>query len=321
MTEVTPSALDAEVDLAQHEALRSGCGARRLERDVLSVRGTDAVGYLQGQCSQDVAVLPVGGGAASLVLEPDGKLCALVGVARTAEDAFVVATDRGYGEPLTARLLRFRLRAKVEVEPLDWTCLALRGAGAPGVEAVAPLAAVPFAIGGWHGVDLLGPPESLESAVGSAVTGNVVWCDQPAWEACRVEAGEPVMGRELDAKTIAPEAGLVEWAVSLTKGCYTGQELIARLDARGNRVPRRLCGLVPVAGDAEAAPSALDGAALWLDDTEVGQVTSVARSPSLGPVALGYVRRAVDLGAVVEARGASGERVAVEVRALPLVTE
>jgi folate-binding protein YgfZ len=311
MTGGAMSVLDAHVDVAQYEALRSGCGAGRLERDVLSVRGADATSYLQGQCSQDVAALPVGGGAASLVLEPDGKLCALVGVARTAEDAFMVATARGYGESLTARLLRFRLRAKVEIEPLDWSCVALRGAGAPSAEAVAPMAAVPFAVGGWSGVDVFGPSGELD-----AVAGDAVWCDVPAWEACRVEAGEPVMGRELDERTIAPEAGLVEWTVSLTKGCYTGQELIARLDARGNRVPRNLCGLVPAA---PVPPSALDGAVLRTGGSDVGQVTSVARSPSLGGVALGYVSRAVELGDVVEGRGALGPPVELEVRALPLV--
>ena len=111
------------------EALRRGAGAFRAGRDVLAVRGPDAEGYLQGQLSQDVAALAVGASADSLLLEPDGKLSALLRVTRTDGQGFVLDVDRGYGDAVLARLRRFLLRSKVELEPLAWRDLSLRGAG------------------------------------------------------------------------------------------------------------------------------------------------------------------------------------------------
>jgi folate-binding protein YgfZ len=314
--------------LDDYQALRHGLGAHRLARDVLSVTGADAAGYLQGQCSQDLAGLAVGGAVDSLLLEPDGKLCALVRVVRVAEDGFAVEVDAGFGEVVAARLARFRLRAKVAIEPLDWPCVALRGPGA--VEAVAsPAAGSPFRIAvSWNGtvgVDLLGP--GAEDVVPAAAR----WCGDAAWEALRVEAGIPAMGRELDGRTIAAEAGLVERTVSFTKGCYTGQELVARLDARGNRVARRLAGVVAVGGPGEPDPgdaAALLGCDLVVAgrDAPVGTVTSAAWSPGLGAAAgLAFVHRsaAVPGGATVGGAGgagggAAGRAFEVELRTLPL---
>ena len=148
----------------QTEALRHGAGAFRSGRDVVAVRGPDAEAYLQGQLSQDVAALAVGATADSLLLEPDGKLSALLRVTRTDGQGFVLDVDRGYGDAVVARLRRFLLRSKVELEPLAWRDLSLRGAG---VEAAAAglltvlaergVLALPFEWNGWTGVDLLGP--------------------------------------------------------------------------------------------------------------------------------------------------------------------
>ncbi|HVX21204.1 MAG TPA: glycine cleavage T C-terminal barrel domain-containing protein [Acidimicrobiales bacterium] len=291
-----------------YAALRHGLAAYRRPRDVLSVAGPDAAGYLQGQCSQDLSGLAVGDVVDALLLEPDGKLAALVRVGRVGDDAFVVDTDAGVGDLAAARLARFRLRSKVDVAPLDWACLALRGSDVPAALA-APAGGLvaPFDWNGVTGVDLLGPdpvPPAGARPVGDA-----------AWEAVRVEAGIPAMGRELDEKTIAAEAALVDRTVSFTKGCYTGQELVARLDARGNKVARRLCGLVvdPPGTD----PSALVGADLTVPggDKPVGSVTSAAWCPGLGAVgALAYLHRSVDLPGRVLAGG-----VAAEARPLPLV--
>jgi folate-binding Fe-S cluster repair protein YgfZ len=104
----------------------------------------------------------------------------------------------------------------------------------------------------------------------------------------------------------------VERAVSFTKGCFVGQELVARIDSRGGNVPRRLRGLV-VAGD--AVPPA--GAEVVAGDREVGRVTSAARSPVRGPVALAYLGRAVEVPATVAVRWDGGEASA-EARSLPL---
>lgn len=320
----------AERDLvAQYEALRHACGAHRLGRDVLSVTGPQATDYLQGQCSQDVAALDVGGSADTLLLEPDGKLSALVRVVRTAEDTFVLDVEAGFGEAVAQRLARFKLRTKVEIAPLDWPCVALRGplvgVGIARRGLPSGVRALPFSWNGTEGVDLLGPE------VESAVPEGALWCGTQSWEALRVEAGIPAMGRELDGRTIAAEAWLVERAVSFTKGCYTGQELVARLDARGSRVARRLCGLVPLqpdAGDPKALSDAgrLVGAEVVATDAKVvGRVTSAAWCPGLGgPGALSYLHRSVAVPGpvtVLVALGDGGGTVALaaEARPLPLV--
>jgi len=299
--------------------LRHGLGARWLERDVVVVSGPDAVEYLQGQCSQDVAALGVGATADALLLSPQGKLEALVRVTRTAPDALVVDSEGGFGDVVLARLQRFKLRVKVTLERGAWPCLALRGPGAaacvgsPG--APSPLV-LPFSWNGVVGVDLLGATPELPAAA--------VECSPDAWEALRVEAGIPAMGSELDDRTIAAEADLLERCVSFSKGCYTGQELVARLDARGNRVARRLCGLVLGAGE-DGSPPVGRGDELVVGEKVVGSLTSVAWSPALGrTVALGYVQRAVVPPATLDVRvraapTGAGEPVRAEVRALPLV--
>jgi tRNA-modifying protein YgfZ len=312
---------------AGYAALREGAGALELGRDVVRVSGPDAETYLQGQTSQDIAALPPGGWAWALVLQPQGKLDAFVRVFRVAADEYLLDSDAGMGPPLVARLTRFKLRTKVDVEQLPWRAVAVRGAGASALLPPAPgpalpppapgpplppagagtTLAVPFEWGGLTGYDLLGPapaPPAGATAVEAA-----------AYEAVRVEAGFPSHGHELDERTIPAEAGLVEAAVSFTKGCYTGQELVARIDSRGSNVPRRLYGLVlsgPVQAGARLYPLPVQEAA-----KEVGRLTSVAFSPRLGWVALGYVARAVQPGSAVMARDEEGEFEA-RVERLPL---
>ncbi len=321
---------------AETDALRRGAGAWRAARDVLAVRGPDAAAYLQGQLSQDVEVLAVGASADSLLLEPDGKLSALLRVTRLDAQGFALDVEGGYGESVAARLRRFLLRSKVELEPLAWRCLSLRGAAVPEVAAglLAELAgrgvlAVPFSWNGWSGTDLLGPDDVVPGPVPGALPEGVTACGPEAVEACRIVSGIPAMGAELTGKTIAAEAGLVARTVSFTKGCYTGQELVARIDARGSHVARRLVGIVAPGGPSapqsgtsrtsgegggpglargmtlhagEAPPG--DGA---VDDKVVGTVTSAAWSAELGAwVALAYLHRSVAAPGPVRVRAGDG---------------
>ena len=223
---------------------------------MLAVRGPDAESYLQGQLSQDVAALAVGASADSLLLEPDGKLSALLRVTRTDGQGFVLDVDRGYGDAVLARLRRFLLRSKVELEQLAWRDLSLRGdgvgeaaAGLLTVLAERGVLALPFEWNGWTGVDLLGPQDVVLGPGDATLPDGITACGADAVEACRIVSGIPAMGTELTNKTIAAEAGLVERTVSFTKGCYTGQELVARLDSRGSNVARRLVGVVAPAGE------------------------------------------------------------------------
>ncbi len=300
--------------------MRSSAAAYHLERDVLSVTGTDAVSYLQGQCSQDVAALQLGQSADALLLDPKGKIDALVRVSRW-DGGFVLDTDAGFGPIVKGRLERFRLRVAVAIQSLEWHCVALRGPES--VEAVegSPELIVPVEWPGLSGVDLLGPSGA---SVGETewVAAGTVRCDLPAWEAARIEAGIPVGGREVTEGCIAAELGLVERTVSFTKGCFTGQELVARLDARGSKVARRLCGVVLSDGDGSPErPWPQVGARVLTPDgsVEVGQLTSVAWSPALdATVALSLLHRRVTPPDTVLVDGGDGTWLTGDARTLPL---
>lgn len=258
------------------------------------------VKFLQGQLSQDVTRLGVGDSTWALLLQPQGKVTAFLRVLRTAEEEFVLETDAGFGAAVIERLNRFKLRIKCDLDPIGWRCLAVRGPKAHELVPGGVVADWP----GLDGADLVG--ESPVAPEGATP------CSLDAYEAVRIEAGIPVMGRELDEGTIPAEAGVVDRSVSFTKGCYTGQELVARIDSRGGNVPRHLRGVI--VGD--PAPA---GATVHVDGKEVGKLTSVAYSPRAGAtVALAYVRRAVEAPAdvVVEWDGGSSP---ARVEALPLV--
>jgi tRNA-modifying protein YgfZ len=316
---------------AETAALRDGAGAFTAPRDFLAVRGPDAETYLQGQLSQDVAALAVGAAADSLLLQPDGKLTALVRVTRTDGQGFLLDTEGGYGGTVAERLRRFLLRSKVELEQVDWRCLCLRGravhtagAGLLAVLEERGVLALPFAWNGWTGVDVLGPPDTVLDA--SQLPEGIVACGPDAVEACRIASGIPAMGTELTDKTIAAEAGLVGRTVDFDKGCYTGQELVARIDSRGSNVARRLVGVV--ASETPEGPDAPGTATAGRDplargmtlhagdappgdapaeDKVVGTVTSAARSSELGTwIALAYLHRSVDAPGPVRVRSGDG---------------
>ncbi len=244
-----------------------------IERDVIVVSGPDAAVFLQGQVSQDVAALAIGASAWSFVLQPAGKVGGFARVSRTDDDRFVFDTEQGVGDDLSARLARFRLRVKADIDPVAvWRGIALRGAAAREL-------AGDGALTGWWGspdaADLLGP--DVEPPAGAERI------DSLGLERLRIEAGWPAVGAELTPDTIPGESGAVPIAVSFTKGCFTGQELVARIDSRGGNVPRHLRRLRAAAGKAIVL-----GTALEIGGKEVGRVTSTA-----GDVALAYVGRAV----------------------------
>jgi folate-binding protein YgfZ len=247
-----------------------------IERDVVRVTGDDAETYLQGQCSQDVAALGPGASAWTFLLQPTGKVDVFARVTRVA-GGFLLDTDGGSGPALTDRLRRFLLRTKATAELVSWRAIAVRR---PGPTLVTTSAALIVAAD-WHGqrgFDLLG--DSIEPPLGATAV------QRPAYERLRVEAGWPAMGSELTTETIPAESGVVLEAASFTKGCYTGQELVARIDSRGGHVPRLL-------RHVRLARPARPGATVELDGREVGRVTSVA-----GDLALAYVNRSVEPPAV-----------------------
>lgn len=252
--------------------------AYALDRDVIRIAGPDAISFLQGQLSQDVVRLAAGASAFTFLLEPQGKVSAWGRITRVADDAIVFDVDRGFADVAIARLTRFKLRTKADIERLDWRVFAVRG-DATFDTALAGVVAT-YDWPGFEGVDLMGAD--------IAAPMGIVTADHAEYERRRIEAGVPAMGHELDATTIPAEAGdvIIDKSVSFTKGCYTGQELVARVDSRGNNTPRRLR-LVRV-GDGLPA----EGSELLVDDKVVGKLTSVAASDG-GAVALAYVQRSI----------------------------
>ena len=315
---------------AAYTAFGDTAAAVNVPRDVVRVSGPDAEAYLQGQCSQDVSSLVAGGSAESLLLSPQGKVEVYLRMTRVGDQEFLLDTDEGFGSAVVARLERFRLRMRVDLEPLDWVCLAVRGPEAAQGVTGGPEVVLPVAWAGLDGVDLLGPPPP--EGTGRWVADSVVDAPAEAWEAVRIEAGVPVNGRELVDGTIAAEVGLVERTVSFTKGCFTGQELVARLDARGSKVARRLRGLVVGTGPGggaipEGAAPSLVGSTVHTHDGEheVGRLSSAAWSPGHGgPVALATLHRRIEVPeeVVVLWDTDTGERrLPAQARLLPLTPE
>lgn len=312
------------------ETVRRGVGVFIEPVEVLTVSGGDALTYLQGQMSQDVTSLAEGEAAWSMLLEPQGKLVALVRLWRRG-DGVLIEVDKGAGERVRERLQRFLLRVDVALEVGEWHRVLLRGEGTPDAAALrsaAPDATVLVTDAIWPGVRGVDAIGADRAALETLVPEDAIGLDSEAAAALRIEAGWPAHGAEFEVEgepsLIPAEAGswLVEAAASFTKGCYTGQELVARVDSRGSNTPRKLRGLV---FDADA-PVPPGGASLLVDDTERGVLTSVAGFSSAGPpVGLAFVHRSVVPPAAALLRwdepGAGTHEVPVTVAELPLVPD
>jgi folate-binding protein YgfZ len=256
-----------------------------LPRDVVTVTGPDAFSFLQSLVSQDVEGMADGEERRSLLLTPKGKVTSVFRLVRVDGETAWLDLEAGHGDALTEALTRFKLRVKAELagpaEP--WGMVAFRGADAPSP----PDGCVAIPVDG--GVDVIGPQSALAAVDGDGALSR------DEYERARIEAGVPKLGAELDESTIPQEACLDRDAVSFTKGCFLGQELVARIDSRGhvNQLLRRLR-----AGDLETA--LVPGAELTVDGKVVGRVTSAVPG-----VALGYVRREVDPGTTATVSGTS----------------
>ncbi len=263
------------------------------ERDVVEVVGPDAAGYLQGQLSQNVESMAVGDVAYTLLLQPQGKVDAWLRLHRVGDEHFWMDVEPGFGPRVTERLERFKLRMKADITARTMPVLSVRGPGAAAVADLplppdARVLTVPWLVldapdGQSSGADVF--VADAASAAG-IVAKSIPEAPAGALELWRISHGRPAMGTELDESTIPAAAGVVAVSVDFTKGCYVGQELVARIDSRGNNTPTRL---VKVTIDGPQAPAA--GSPLTMDDLEVGTVTSAAVSPSTGAVALAYVKR------------------------------
>ena len=227
-------------------------------RAYVRVAGGDAADYLQRMLSNDVAGLPVGGSCPALLLTAKARVIAPLRVLRRGSDDFLLLTEPELGETVRKQLLRTRFAAKVEVEPEEhdsWLVL-----------------------GGEEVLDERPPGDDV---------------GEEEFERWRIESGIPRWGREIDDRILPAEAGLDETHISFTKGCYPGQEPIARQRHRG-KVNRKLRVL-------ELEGEGVPGTKLLLDGKTVGRITSAV--PGL---ALGYVRIEVPEHARLELAAKAG---------------
>lgn len=288
------------IDLEEAERLVETSTVAALSQvDIVWVSGEEAALYLQGQLSQDVEGMADGETRRSLLLQPQGKIDSWLRIYRQSATSFALVTDADHGEAILERLQRFKLRTKAEFVLANVETLALRGPGS--VQMANDLAASkqasdgsdsPIAIDatwGSEGSDLLG--QSTPDWAPELAKANVPIAASDLVDVVRIRRGEPAMGPELGPKTIPAAAHVVNASVDFTKGCYVGQELVARIDSRGSSTPTKLCLL-------SFPPGHKPGVGDELTDSEnatVGEITSVAFSARHGAVALGYVKRSVDL--------------------------
>jgi folate-binding protein YgfZ len=275
----------------------------RSNRDVLAVPGEDRLSWLHSLTSQHLSALADGRGTEALVLSPHGHVEHHLLVAETGGTTWL-DVEPETGADLLAFLdsMRFLLRVDPRDVSAEWAVLSLVGPDTPrvlfalGAVAPAPYDVTPLAVEGWvrrmpwpgvGAADLLVPRGQLAevaerlTAAGAEPAG--IW----AFEALRVEARRPRLRNESDHRTIPHEVGWLESAVHLNKGCYRGQETVARVHNLG-RPPRRLV-LLHLDGSIETLPAT--GDPVLLDGRRVGFVTTAVRHYELGTVALALVKR------------------------------
>jgi tRNA-modifying protein YgfZ len=294
-------AATVELD-AQYRQLREECGLLdRSERGKLLLRGAEAAEYLQGQLTNDIEALTPGDGCYAALLDRKGHMQADMRVLRLASDEIWIDTEPVALETARRHLEMYKIGREVEVEDVGEAraILSLIGprsadlAGAPPLpehasERLVIAGAECIAVGTALGIDLI-----VDAAEAGRLSAALAKAGAPAVgpeaaEILRIEAGTPRLGAEMDAATMPAEAGIVERAVNFEKGCYIGQETVARLHYKG-KPNRHLRGL------RLSAPAPAE-AALKLGEKEVGRLGGSCVSPAHGPIALAIVRREAEPG-------------------------
>jgi glycine cleavage system T protein (aminomethyltransferase) len=326
--------------VAEHRAVRQAVGVADLShRGKIRITGDDRVKWLQSVISNDILPLQPGQGRYSSFLTHKGKMLTYFRVYLQA-DAVMLEDVGEIGDATYAALRKFLLygtKAKMENCAESWglllvsgpkAALVVKAAFGANVEDVEPVNFITAAIGGQQAMiiraeetgeqdyEVLIPVEGLISAWERLMEAGTPHGIKPfgteACEALRMEAGIPKAGPDLNEEIVPPEANLEGKAFSLSKGCYPGQEVVARMDTYGN-VRRKLVGLL--LKDSAIPPH---GAKLFNGDREVGWVSSATFSPQLkAPIAFGFPLRdfsAPETDLTIEV---DGKRLPATVKALP----
>ena len=312
--------------LREQSLLESGAGVTALARDVVAVTGPDRLSWLTTLSSQALTGLtPDDGGVETLLLDARGRIAHALAALDDAETLWLV-TEAGRGPALVEFLERMRFMLRVEVSVRDDVAVvAALGEGLERLE-TAISASPAVCLGVWRdpwpgvveggtsydvGLTRAHPGSNYrgglalvaEDALGAVVDAFLAVAPErglagsSAWEALRVEAGRPRWAREADERAIPHELDWLRTAVHLTKGCYPGQETVARTLNLG-RPPRRLT-ILQLDGLAGRLPA--PGAVVRLGERAVGTVTSVTRHRDYGPMALALLRRGVPADAALTA--------------------
>jgi tRNA-modifying protein YgfZ len=305
----------------EYRALTECCGlVDRAGRGRLALTGADRREFLHGQITNDIEGLEPGHGCYAALLTHKGKMLSDLRVLDLG-DELLLACERAGLQELFNMIRRYKLGSDVElhkrtVEMGELSLIGPQARRVAGADALGPAEHdnLRAEIGGRPvvlvatdlGVDVFCDADSTEAVRAALLAAGATEAGEAAAELVRVESGRPRYGADLDDGVIPQEAGLNERAVSFTKGCYVGQETVARLFYRG-RPNRHLRGL-------RLSTPVEPGTPLRLGEKEVGRVSSVAVSPVHGPIGLALVRREAELGSTLAA--GDGE-VSAEVVELP----
>ena len=298
----TPVELDG-----QYRALREEAGYLARERAALIVRGADAAEYLQGQLTNDTEAIEREEGRYAALLDRKGHLQSDMRLLRLENDEIWIDLEPGPAPGVLKHLSTYSIGRDVEVEDVTerWAITSLIGPRSlqlAGFEGLGPEHAQRFrewdgtevlAVATDVGLDLLTSADQAASLTELLRAAGAAEVSEQAAEIIRVESGRPRFGLDMGPESMPAEAGITERAVDFEKGCYIGQEPVARLHYRGK--PNRTLRGLRLSSPAE------HGDPLLLADREVGTVGTVCLSPALGPIALAIVRR----------EAAEGDRLAV----------
>ena len=244
-------------------------------RAFVGVTGPDAASYLERMLSNEVETLELRGSCEALLLTPKARVIATVTVWRRGQDDFLLLTEPELGDRLRAELVRYRFASKALIDVEEHSSTLVLGADVPD----SAIPNIDYGVPAYEAIDAAAPDGA------EAISADEL-------EVLRIRAATPRMGAEIDDRVLPAEAGLTERAFSFTKGCYPGQEPVARLHYRGH-VNRRLR-VLAVDGDVEP------GGEITYEDKVVGRVTSAANGH-----ALAYVRTEVPEDARLSVGGVS----------------
>jgi folate-binding protein YgfZ len=308
---------------AEYRQIREECALLPRDRAVITVKGPDAAEYLQGQITNDAESLETGSGCYALLLDRKGHVQADMRLLRLGDEEFQIDAAPAAGPGLLRHLRTYMIGREVEVDEADRVLISLLGPGSAATTGLAPgdemdftrakiAGATCLVVATDTGLDLFCDRPAAAEVSAQLVADRAVPVSEAAAEIVRVESGRPRLENEMSAGPMPAEAGLVDRAVDFTKGCYIGQEPVARLHYRGR--PNRFLRGLRLDGPAAS------GDPVRLRERELGTLGTAVVSPASGHIALAILRKEAEPGTEVTVTTQDGE-VSATVVTLPFIGE